>query len=152
MMFRMKIYIVELTDDERMQLEQLIRSGKRAAQQFKRAMILLKADRSEGGPGWPDARICEAFDVGTATVNRVRKTFVLDGLDAALRRKSYDASRRVGKIDGDLEAKIVALCCGDPPVGFSRWSLRLLADRVVELGWIEEISHETIRRTLKKTS
>ncbi|GMQ81536.1 MAG: hypothetical protein BMS9Abin05_0968 [Rhodothermia bacterium] len=148
----MKKFVVELSQHERASLKNLIRSGKGPARMFTRARILLKADAAEGGPAWADEKIAEALDVTVQTVERVRKQLVLEGFDAALKRRDYTqkASRR--KVDGDVEAHLVALTCSEAPEGYSRWSLRLLADQMVELGHIESISHEAVRQTLKKTN
>lgn len=145
-----KKYRVTLTDEERVQLNVLVSKGKAAARALTHARILLKADEAEGGPAWTDAAVCEALDVGLCTVMRVRERFVEEGLDAALRprRSSYVQPR---KLDGHQEAQLVTLACSAAPEGHARWTLRLLADRFVQLGHVEEISHETVRRTLKKT-
>jgi len=105
----------------------------------------LKADQAKGGPGWTDARIAEALDCGTATVGRVRQRFVEESMEAALRPRPTTRTY-LRKVDGKAEARLIALACGDPPEGRARWSLRLLADRLVALGTVDDISHETIRR------
>jgi len=145
-----KKYIVTLTDEERRMLQEMLSRGKAAARKLTHARILLKADAADGGPNWNDERIAEGLEVGRATVERVRKEFVEEGLEAALERRK---PRRVylRKLDGDGEAHLVALACGKPPEGRSRWTLQLLADRMVELQYVEEISYQTVRRTLKKT-
>ena len=145
-----KKYRVTLTAEEREQLTALVSKGKAAARALTHARILLKTDEAAGGPGWTDAAVCEALDVGLCTVMRVRERFVEEGLAAALRPRpsSYVQPR---KLDGYLEAHLVTLACSEAPEGHARWSLRLLADRFVALGHLEEISHETIRQTLKKT-
>ena len=146
-----KKYIVSLTDEERQTLRELISSGKGAARKLTHARILLKADSSDGGPGWNDARISQGLDVGTATAERVRKQFVTEGLKAALeRRKPQRDYRR--KLDGDDEAHLIALACSESPEGRSRWTLRLLADRMVALEYVEALSYQTVRRVLKKTN
>lgn len=146
-----KIYIVTLTSEERATLQQLISSGKAAAQKLSHARILLKADSSEDGPGWNDSAISKALDVGTATVERVRKRFVEEGLEAALgRHKPKRQYKR--KLDGDGEAHLIALACSDSPEGSARWTLRLLADRMVALEYVDELSYQTVRRVLKKTN
>ncbi len=119
---------------------------------FARARILLKADQSDDGPMWSDERISEALDVTVQTIERVRKQLVEEGFDAVLSRREYKQKISRKKIDGDVEARLVALSCSDPPEGRARWTLRLLADKVVELGYVENISHEAIRQTLKKTN
>lgn len=145
-----KKYIVTLTDEERQRLQEMLSRGKAAARKLMHARILLKADAAPGGPDWPDGRIAEALDIGQATVERVRKEFVEEGLEAALERRK---PRRVyeRKLDGDGEAHLVALACQEPPEGRSRWTLRLLADRMVALEYVDQISYQTVRRTLKKT-
>ena len=146
-----KKYIVTLTQEERRMLQEMLSRGKAAARKLTHARILLKADVAAGGPGWNDEAIVEALEVGRATVERVRKQFVEEGLEAALeRRKPRRQYRR--KLDGDGEAHLVALACQKPPEGRSRWTLQLLADRMVELKYVEEISYQTVRRTLKKTN
>jgi transposase len=146
-----KIYIVTLTSEERATLQQLISSGKAAARKLIHARILLKANSSKGGPGWNDSAISQALDVGTATIERVRKRFVEDGLEAALgRRKPKRQYKR--KLDGDGEAHLIALACSESPEGSARWTLRLLADRMVALEYVDELSYQTVRRTLKKTN
>ena len=147
----MKKYIVRLSGKERESLSTMVSSGKGPARMFTRARILLKADISEGGPGWPDDKIAEALDVTVQTVERVRKQLVEQGLEAVLRRRKYVQKVSRKKIDGDAEAHLIALACSEAPEGYTRWSLRLLADRMVELGYVESISHEAVRRALKKT-
>ena len=144
-------YIVRLTDAERTQLDDLIRTGKRAASALIHARILLKADVGEGGPGWDDERIAEAVECGASTVYRVRQAFVEEGLAAALFRKK-PTGRQYRKLDGAQEAHLIALACGAPPEGRAAWTLRLLADRLVELAVVDSISPECVRMTLKKTN
>ncbi len=145
-----KKYIVTLMDEERRMLQEMLSRGKAAARKLTHARILLKADAAAGGPAWEDQSIAEALEVGRATVERVRKEFVEEGLEAALERRK---SRRVyaRKLDGDGEAHLVALACQEPPEGRSRWTLRLLAERMVQLEYVDQISYQTVRRTLKKT-
>ena len=146
-----KKYVVTLTEEERRMLQQMLSRGKTAARKLMHARILLKVDTAAGGPGWNDEAIAETLEVGRATVERVRKTFVEEGLDAALdRRKPRRQYRR--KLDGDGEVHLVALACQKPPEGYSRWTLKLLADRMVQLEYVDQISYQTVRRTLKKTS
>jgi transposase len=146
-----KRYVVRLTDDERENLEALVRRGRAHARKLLYARILLKADASEGGSAWTDERIAEALETSTATVARERRRFCEQGLEVALMpRKPGRPRRRV--LDGRAEAHLVALACSEPPEGRESWTLRLLADRMVELGHAESVSHETVRRTLKKTS
>lgn len=146
-----KKYIVTLTEDERGMLRELISSGKGSARKLTHARILLKADSSRGGRGWNDARIRQALDVGRATVERVRKRFVEEGLDAALLRRMPRREYR-RKLDGDAEAHLIALACSEPPEGRTRWTLRLLADRMVALECVGSLSKDTVRRVLKKTN
>ena len=143
-------YIVRLTDEERTQLEDLSRTGTRAAQ-ILHARILLKADAGAGGPGWDDERMAEAVECGASTVYRVRQAFVEEGLTAALFRKK-PTGRQYRKLDGAQEAHLIALACGAPPEGRANWTLRLLADRLVELEVVDAISPECVRMTLKKTN
>ncbi len=145
-----KRYIVTLTAEERATLEALTRSGKAAARKLTHARILLKANVAEGGPGWPDERIAEALDVSASTVRRIRLLLVEEGLGVALDPRP---AHRVPvlKLDGAREAHLIALACGEAPAGRARWTLRLLAERFVALGHVEALSHETVRRTLKKT-
>ena len=145
-----KKYRVTLTADEREQLTAMVAKGKAAARALTHARILLKTDEAEDGPAWTDAAVCEALDVGLCTVMRVRERFVEEGLEAALRPRpsSYVQPR---KLDGHLEAQLVTLACSEAPEGHAHWSMRLLADRFVELGHVESLSHETVRQTLKKT-
>jgi len=148
----MKKYIVRLSEEERKTLQKLLTSGRGSGRMFTRVRILLKADQSESGPSWPDEKISEAFDVTVQTIERVRKQLVEEGFEAVLSRHPYKQKVSRKKIDGDVEAHLIALCCGDPPKGRVRWTLRLLADKVVELGYVDSISHEAVRQTLKKTN
>jgi transposase len=148
----MKKYRVTLTADERHHLTTLIAAGKAAAQKLAHARVLLKADQADGGPGWTDDRIAEAVEVSTDTVARVRQRFVEDGLDAALARKPQARPSRERKLDGWAEARLVALACSAPPDGRKRWTLTLLADRLVELEVVDSIGRGTVRQTLQKTT
>jgi transposase len=143
-------YVVGLTPAQRRELERMARSGKRSARTLVRARILLKADAADGGPAWDDASTAEALDCGARTVARVRKKFAQGGLDAALHQKK-PTGRQYRKLDGAQEARLVALACSPPPDGRARWTLKLLADRLVELEVVASVSDETVRRTLKKT-
>jgi len=144
-------YIVELTSEERSQLEQLLRKGKVAAYKQRHARILLLADQSPSIKGrMSDSAIAEAVNCGMVTVERVRKRFVLGGFEAALGRENRTNYPR--QIDGDAEAHLIALACSDPPDGRERWTLRLLADKMVELEVVEHCSKDTVHRTLKKTN
>jgi len=144
-----KKYIVTLTAEERVMLEDLIRTGTAAARKIAHARILLKADIAAGGPGWPDERIAAAVEVSANTVRRIRLLFVEEGLDLALNPRPTQWAYPT-KLDGAGEAHLIALTCSQPPNGYARWSTRLLADRFVALGHVEAISHETVRQTLKK--
>ncbi len=146
-----KRYVVTLTDEERRSLRGLISSGKASARKLARARILLKTDSGAGQPGWDDATISQGLEVGRATVERVRQQFVEEGLKEALeRRKPQQQHRR--KIDGDGEAHLIALACSEPPEGRIRWTLRLLAGRMVALEYVDALSYETVRGVLKKTN
>jgi transposase len=144
-----KKYLVTLTDAERADLEHMIGAGKAAARALAHARILLKADQAPGGPAWSDAAIALAVEVSIATIERVRQRFVEVGLAAALRPRPARA-HKLRKLDGAEEARLIALACGAPPAGRAGWSLRLLASQLVELEYVEAISYETVRRTLKK--
>jgi transposase len=145
-----KKFVVRLSLEERGPLDSLVTKGKAAARKLTRARILLKADCSDLGPAWSDEQISAALDLGAITVHRVRRSFVEGGRDGALIRRPVPRRRRM--LDGEQEAHLIALACGSPPAGRCRWTLRLLADRLVELGQVDTVSHETIRRTLKKTN
>ncbi len=146
----MKKYNVRLTKKERQELNETIRSLKGNAQKARRARILLKSDLR--GPAWTDAKIAEAFSCRVQTVENLRKRLVTEGFQIALHGKQRSSPPRGKKLDGKKEAKLIAMRLGKPPKGFANWSLRLLAERVVELGLTDEISHETVRQTLKKTA
>jgi len=145
-----KKYRVTLTAEEREELDRLLARGKADVRCLKHAQMLLKADEAEGGPGWPDERIAEAFDAGITTVERVRRRFVEEGLASAL--SPYRGGKRIyeHKLDGAQEAHLIALACSAPPEERARWTLRLLAQRMVELAYVDTLSHETVRQTLKK--
>ena len=145
-----KKYIVTLTGEERAICEATIEKETGRSEKLRRATILLKADT--GGPAWTDARIGEAVGCRTRTVENVRQAFVLEGFEAALVRKKRATSPTPKLLDGAAEAKVIALRLGKPPAGFGHWTLRLLADQVVELEIVESISPETVRQTLKKTA
>ena len=146
----MKKYKITLTPEERQQLSALIATGKAAARKLAHARVLLHADAAPGGPAWTDERIAEAVAVGRATVERVRQRFVEQGLPAALGRKKQDRPSRPRKLDGRAEARLIALACSAPPEGRKAWTLRLLADRLVELEVVEAVAPETVRQALKK--
>jgi transposase len=143
-----KKYIVRLSDAERAQLTELTGKGKAAAYKIRHAHILLKADAA--GPAWTDARVAESFAVSVNTVLGVRQRFVEHGLEAALNRKQQAHPSRAPRLDGEGEARLIALRCSAPPDGHARWTLRLLADQAVALEIVEAISHETVRQVLKK--
>jgi transposase len=148
----MEKYVVELTSEEQNELAQLVSKGKAAARKIMHARVLLQANESQGIPAWTDKQISEAFGIHTNTIHGIRRRFVEDGLQAALERKKQDYPSRKRIVDGDAEARLIALRCSDPPEGINRWNLRLLADKLVELEIVPSISHETVRQTLKKTS
>ncbi len=147
-----KRYVVDLTTEERETLLSKISKGRLSARANLKARILLKADTGPQGEGWTDQRICESLETSSSTVARVRETFVLKGLEAALARKQrvHPAVQRV--FDGEAEAKLIALACSQPPEGYARWTTRLLAQRVVELEIVDSVHFNTVGRTLKKTN
>ena len=145
-----KKYIVRLSDVERNELMTVVKKLKGSSQKVRRAQILLKADVD--GPGWTDIRIAEAFSCRVQTIENLRKRLVTEGFQVALHGKQRTKAPRKKTLDGKQEAKVIALRLGKPPEGFANWSLRLLAERVVELGIVDSISHETVRQTLKKTA
>jgi DNA-binding transcriptional ArsR family regulator len=146
-----KKYPVILTEAEREHLKNLIAAGTAPARKLTHARILLKADQSSEGPGWVDEKVAEAVQTSQPTVARVRKQYFEEGLVAALNRRPPNREY-YRKLDGEQEARLVALACSEPPEGQARWSLRLLADKLVELEIVEEVSYQTVRRTLKKTT
>ena len=146
----MKKYVVELTIEERKQLEELINRGKVEGYKIQHAQVLLKADQGKHGLAWKDGDITNAFGCHVTTVENIRRRFIEFGLEAALARAKRGPNKR--KLDGDAEAHLIAAACSEAPAGQSRWTLRLLADRLVELGIVESVSHMTISRTLKKTN
>lgn len=143
-----KSYIIALSEAEQQYLQDFTTTGKRGARQINHARILLKADVNQTGGGFCDSQIHEAIGVSVRTIERVRQRFVEEGLDAAIKQRSGSGRKR--KMQGEQEAHLIALRCSKPPVGHARWTLRLLADQMVELGYIDELSHETVRGTLKK--
>lgn len=143
-------YTVTLTEDERKSLHELVSKGKHNSQQILNALILLNCDKSELNVNHStNEEISRVLNISMKKIDRVKKRFVEEGLEVALNGKESDRIY-TKKVDGDAEAHLVALSCSQPPEGFARWSLRLLADKAVELGYFEDISHETVRRTLKK--
>lgn len=145
-----KKYVVRLTDDERDQLRDVVRKLKGTSQKVKRAQILLKADVN--GPSWTDRKIAEAFDCRVQTVEDIRQRLVERGFDETLNGVQRVKPPRPKLLDGKQEARLIALRLGPPPKGYANWTLRLLARQVVELAIAESVSHETVRRTLKKTT
>jgi len=142
-----KKYVVDLSEQERSALEELVRCGKHSARKIRWAHALLKSDA-----GWTDERICEALDINVSTVKRVRQRFVEEGMDVALGARTRKPKPHTRKLDGEKEARLIALACSEPPQGHTRWTLRMLADRMVELCYVDTVSHETVRRVLKKTN
>jgi len=147
----LKKYIVCLSQEQRRLLDTMVTGGKESARSLLRARILLKADEGEQGPAWPDHRICEALEVGHATVERVRQRYAQEGLIQAVVRRPQPERPEQRKLDGEKEAHLIALTCSQHPAGKKRWSLRLLANTMMDLGEVESLSHETVRATLKKT-
>jgi transposase len=147
----MKKYIVKLTDEERKELKQMIYTGKESARKLQHARILLKADKSGSEPSWSDEQISKVLEVSLSTVSRVRRRFVKEGIDAALSRREGTGIRDL-KVDRECEAHLAALIHSAAPEGQARWTLRKLAQKMVELEYIESISYETVRKTLKKMS
>ena len=145
-----KVFVVRLTETERSELDALVRKGKTSALTIARARILLKADQGQNGEGKTDAQVAEALSVAAKTVFNVRRRWVEEGQEAALRRKKQDCPSRSRNLDGVAEAKLVATCCGPAPEGRARWTLRMLAGKLVELQVVDSISPETVRGTLKK--
>ena len=148
---RKQTWRVTLTEAERSELHVLIAAGSAPARKLMHGRILLKADASSEGPGWTDARIAEALEVSRPTVERVRKRYVTEGLQAALNHR-HPKAHRPRRLDGAQEAHLIVLACSTPPAGRARWTLQLLADKMVELQYVESVSDQTVRRTLKKTN
>jgi hypothetical protein len=146
-----KKYVVELSGEEREHLGAVISKGKSAATTILKARILLKADQGPHGEGWTDDRICQALDSNVAMVSRVRRQLVEEGLEAALTRKKRATPPIAPIFDGEAQARLIALACSEPPAGHARWSIRLLADKVVELEIVERAHFNTVGRALKKT-
>lgn len=146
-----KKYIVTLTLEERSQLEALTKKGKTAAYKVNHARILLLADTNRVEGGWKDEAISQALKISVSTIERVRQRLVEEGLETALSRKPQQ-NRKPRRLDGEQEAYLIALTCSTPPSGQGHWTMRMLAQRMVELGYVETISHETVRQTLKKTN
>ena len=144
-----KKYIVDLTESERADLEQLSNKGKIAAYKMNHARILLLADINRKQGGWTDLKISDALNIALATIERVRKRFVEEGIESALNRREQK-NRRRKIIDGEKEAYLVAIACSETPTGHARWTVQMLADKMVELKYVKKVSKETIRQTLKK--
>jgi transposase len=144
-------YVVRLDELERGRLREMVDRGQGSRTIRNRALILLKADEGDRGPGWPDTKIAEAFDVGVRTVERTRRLLVVEGLEAVLARKP-SPNRQYRKLDGVQEAELVKLACSKPPAGRARWTLRLLADRLVERKVVTSVGREAVRTTLQKTT
>ena len=142
-----KKYIVDLTDQERHRLQELMRSGKHSARRIRYGQVLLKANA-----GWSDQKISEALDISIRTIQRIRQRFVEEGIGVALGARSRRPRPYARKLDGEKEARLIALACSEPPQGRTRWTLRMLADRMVELCYVDTVSHETVRGVLKKTN
>ena len=146
----LKKYVVRLTESERESLKEVVGKLKGTSQKVRRAQVLLKADA--GGPGWTDAKIAEAFGCRTKTVENIRERFVTEGFEVTLEGRPRPKPPRPKLLDGEQEAKVIAMRLGPPPPGFANWTLRLLAEQVVALEIVGSISYETVRRTLKKTA
>ena len=142
-----KKYIVDLTQQECHRLEQLMRSGKHSARRIRYAQALLKAHA-----GWTDQKISEALDISIRTIQRIRQRFVEEGMDVALGARSRKPRPYARKLDGEKEARLIALACSEPPEGRARWTLRMLAEKMVQLCYLDSVSHETVRQALKKTN
>lgn len=145
-----KKYVVRLTDEERNILRTVIKKLSGSSQKVRRAQVLLAADAD--GPNWTDQKIADAYSCRTKTVENIRQRLVIEGFELTLNGKKRESPPRKKSLDGEQEARVIALRLGNPPEGFANWSLRLLAEQVVELGIVDSISHETLRKTLKKTA
>ena len=143
-------YKVTLTEVETQQLEKILSKGKHSSLQFRNGCILLNVDEAKGVQKLCNEQIASVLHVNTKTVERVKQRFVEEGFEACIERKAYPQAKEI-KADGDFEAHLVALSCSKAPQGYARWSLRMLADKMVELAYVEGVSHETVRKVLKKT-
>jgi transposase len=143
-------YKVTLTEVETQQLEKILSKGKHSSLQFRNACILLNVDEAKGFQKLSNEQVASVLHVNTKTVERVKQRFVEEGFEACIERKAYPQAKEI-KADGDFEAHLVALSCSKAPQGYARWSLRMLADKMVELAYVEGVSHETVRKVLKKT-
>jgi transposase len=141
---------IELTKEQRAELEEVIKKGKAPVRKIQHAQVLLKIDRGEAGPQWSDQQVKEAFEVSIPTIWRLRQRFLEQGLHDALDRRPQPERPEKRKIDGEQEAHVIAITCSPAPEGYKRWSMRLLADKLVALGYFEEISHKTVWVALKK--
>jgi transposase len=148
----MKKNSIELSKEQRQGLEQLVSKGKASARKIKHAEVLLKIDSSENGPKWSDEQVKAAYGVGETTIWRIRRRFVDQGLEDALNRRRQPERPEKRKLDGEQEAHLIALTCSPAPDGYQRWTMRLLADKLVELGYFEQIDHKTVWVALKKTN
>lgn len=144
-----KKYLVSLTENERQILQELTQKGKATARKINHARILLKADINQENGGWLDHQISQALDVSRRTIERVRQRFVEEGLEQAINPRQKPSSK-LRKIDGEAEAHLIAIACSEAPTGYNRWTLRLLAEQMVVLEYVESISHESVRQVLKK--
>jgi hypothetical protein len=147
----MKKYVVELTTEERSQLHQVVQAERMAAHKRRRARMLLKLDQGPEGPAWTDAQVAEAFDTTTRTCERLRERLVKEGFGGVLEHGNRGI-RKARRFDGAAEAHLIALACGEPPEGRTRWTVRLLAEQVVALGYVESCGKTTVHDTLKKTN
>jgi hypothetical protein len=145
-----KKFVVRLTDEERGSCQEVVKKLKGSSQKVRRAQILLKADAD--GPGWTDSRIAEAFNCRVQTIENLRKRLVTEGFEVALECKKRQEPPTPPKLDGEGEAKLIAMRLGKPPTGYGHWTLQLLADELVALEIVDSISHETVRKVLKKTA
>ena len=148
----MKKNSIELSKEQRNQLEEVITKGTAPARKIKHAQVLLKIDSGKEGPNWSDKQIKEAFDVSPTTIWHIRRRFLEQGLDHALSRRPQPERPEKRKIDGEKEAHLMALTCSTPPEGHQRWTMRLLADKMIELEYIEQVDHTTVWKVLKKTN
>ncbi len=144
-------YKVTLTEDEHAELMKIINKGYHTSQSFRAAYILLNCDEGDYAEKVTNEQMSKVLKIGMRTIDRVKKKFVEDGFEAALERKAPNREYE-RKADGDVEARLITLCCSQPPEGFAKWSLRLLADKMVELKYVDSLSYETVRRVLKKTN
>jgi transposase len=143
---------IELTEEQRKLLEEVISCGKAAARKIQHAQVLLKIDSGTDGPNWSDEQIKEAFGASPSTIRRIRERFLTNGMKDALERRPQPERPEKRKVTGEREAQLIALACTEPPTGYSQWSIRLLRKKVVELQIVEEVGRETIRMVLKKMS